>query len=568
MALRIIHTAVLLLGLVLVAVACGGTEPEPEPVTVATEIPTPTASKVKSEPTATAIPEPTDTPTEVPPTLTPAPVATATFIPEPTPTEVPPTSTPVPTSTPTPLPTETPTPEPIPTSTPTPTPLPTATPTSTPTPTPTPIVIEETCLIWERSQDLNSGEVAPFVPYKTSWRRVEVDFGEPVYLPEMTITDKSGGVVFPIPAAGSGTFSYSVENEGKFSVSLLLPAERHYTLTLKAESMANQGEILSRSVDFYLAEIMLDRLVSLQFELTPRNPIEWLVMDNFGNQIQSEYPSIAIDALSTNKVFFLATGVQGTEYTIQAKAYPLSPKSSSEDKEMTVTKTFTFPNIPETMNISLVEGWNLVSFPVHPMRVPLDSLFVDTSITKVMTTADSLESDTDGIPLPCAPYGEGDINAGVVVKRTYLPLETLVLGKGYWIESSDHIDWDLPISDRNYPNTYDGRSSSLSRGWNLVGLVVQDFEYEPLVDKTVWGTTVFLSEPEPSIKWYWDTVQLSQDNFSIDKPKSDDWFPSGWKHAYYVKNGSYILITPDTEEKARLGVGYYLYVPTSMTWRR
>ena len=142
MALRIRHTAVLLLGLVLVAVvACGGTEPEP--VTVATEIPTQTASKVKSEPTVTAIPEPTDTPTEVPLTLTPAPVATATFIPEPTPTEVPPTPTPTqvpPTATPTQVPpTATPTQVP-PTATATPTQVPpTATATATPTPTPTPI---------------------------------------------------------------------------------------------------------------------------------------------------------------------------------------------------------------------------------------------------------------------------------------------------------------------------------------------------------------------------------------------------------------------------------------------
>ena len=97
MALRIRHTAVLVLATVLVEVVtgCGGTEPEP----VATEIPTQTASKVKSEPTAT--------PTEVPPTFTPAPVATATAIPVPASTEVPPTPTPTAVS-----PTPTPTPDP------------------------------------------------------------------------------------------------------------------------------------------------------------------------------------------------------------------------------------------------------------------------------------------------------------------------------------------------------------------------------------------------------------------------------------------------------------------------
>ena len=52
-------------GVVLVAVvtACGGMEPEPTPVPVATDIPTQTASKIKSEPTATATPLPTAIPT-------------------------------------------------------------------------------------------------------------------------------------------------------------------------------------------------------------------------------------------------------------------------------------------------------------------------------------------------------------------------------------------------------------------------------------------------------------------------------------------------------------------------
>ena len=82
------HKVVLVLGCVLLAVVTvyigtlfGRTELDPTPVPVATNIPTQTASKIKSEPTATAIPpEPTATPTKVPPT----------------PTEVPPTPTKVP----------------------------------------------------------------------------------------------------------------------------------------------------------------------------------------------------------------------------------------------------------------------------------------------------------------------------------------------------------------------------------------------------------------------------------------------------------------------------------------
>ena len=128
MALRIRHTAVLLLGLVLVAVvACGGTEPLPDiDATVeakfeekqledaALEARAQAMAKAMVEATVQAVPTATPTATHTPTptataTPTPTPTATAKSVPPtPTPTQVPPT--PIATPTPTVIPTASPMP--------------------------------------------------------------------------------------------------------------------------------------------------------------------------------------------------------------------------------------------------------------------------------------------------------------------------------------------------------------------------------------------------------------------------------------------------------------------------
>ena len=157
MALRIRHTAVLLLGLVLVAVACGGTEPEPLPDIDATvearvqeqrdldaaidaRVQEQLAADAAKEATAEAMVSPDPVPTAI---ATPEPVATIDLqeiIAEAVAKALEDAATPIPTSTPIP-PTPTHTPIPTPTPTPAPTATPVPTPTSVPTATPTPCLL-------------------------------------------------------------------------------------------------------------------------------------------------------------------------------------------------------------------------------------------------------------------------------------------------------------------------------------------------------------------------------------------------------------------------------------------
>jgi hypothetical protein len=101
---------------------------------------------------------------------------------------------------------------------------------------------------------------------------------------------------------------------------------------------------------------------------------------------------------------------------------------------------------PNELQISLREGWNLVSFPVA------ESTAVSTILSGIQGKFDALYA----------------YDSSAQTYRTYIPgesgndLTSVSYGRGYWLYMSE----DATLS---VPTTGAGRSVSLTSGWNLVG---------------------------------------------------------------------------------------------------
>lgn len=180
---------------------------------------------------------------------------------------------------------------------------------------------------------------------------------------------------------------------------------------------------------------------------------------------------------NTSAEFFNATGLQPeTNYTIGTRTVDISGNVN----ETWINDTVTTEKIPfDTLEISLFEGWNLISIPLMPEDTTISSVLSPISGNySIVWAYDKTEGGIWKMYDPGAPIFVND-------------LKEIQPGKGYWIMMTANDT--LPVSGTLQENSF-----RLQSRWNLIG-------YNSLSNKPI-DTALAPMSGNYSIVWTYDTA--------------------------------------------------------------
>jgi hypothetical protein len=160
-------------------------------------------------------------------------------------------------------------------------------------------------------------------------------------------------------------------------------------------------------------------------------------------------------------------------------------------------KIVTITGVNPTCQISLAEGWNLISLCREPADSSINAVLAD-----IKDNVASAWKWVDGNWAVCLP-GLEDEGASYASSKGFGQLTEIVCGEGFWVNSS--INQSVSVSGTQPADT----SCLLTSGWNLVGLKSNETK----------AITDLVSEKEDSITsvWKWDNGK-----WAVYLPGKDD----------------------------------------------
>jgi PKD repeat protein len=189
-------------------------------------------------------------------------------------------------------------------------------------------------------------------------------------------------------------------------------------------------------------------------------------------------------------------------YTVTLTIFNTHGESATRQYHNLITVTNS--TTPLTFNMSLVDGWNLVTIPLMPENSSINAIFPTNVIDGIIDIWGWDEVQQNWVYYSPDP--------GDYFYKYYPALTNLVPGKAYWIELNKSLSFTL---SGNVPD--DGlRSPAVTvSGWNFIGLAglsesTPDAMYPDVLD--IWG---------------WDAVRQNWVYYSPD--------PDDYLYQYYPK---------------------------------